>query len=551
VKGRLLLAVLCLLWPISAAAAPAFAQDNQSENDRQATPTAAEDEQPSAPVEIDGFLVCQVRGTKGFPAEKRAEAIAQRIKKLASDSNVPVEAVSSAEVPGGTRILVGSEHVMLLTDADAELESVDRHRLAEIIVMNIREAVTNYRQARSRQALLHSALLSGIATAIMVALLTLIIWSSNRFYAGMERRYRQRIESARIQSFQIFQSVQVWTVVHRTFKTLRVITILIIAFLYVHYVLSLYPWTRAYANRQFGYIIDPLESMGQRIVNEIPNLVFLAILFIVVKYLLAGVHLFFNAVGRGEVSISGFDREWAQPTFTLVRIAILALALVVAYPYIPGSDTAAFKGISVIIGIVFSLGSSSAIGNIIAGYMMTYRRAFRVGDRVKIGDTIGDVSKMRLQVTHLQTIKNEEVTVPNSTILANDVVNFSALARSLGLILHTSVNVGYGTPWRQVEALLLMAAERTTGLMRQPRPFILQKALENLAVTYELNAYCDNAQAMGSLYTDLHRNILDAFNEYGVQIMTPGYEGDPEEPKVVPKDQWFKAPANRIPEEGS
>jgi small-conductance mechanosensitive channel len=330
-----------------------------------------------------------------------------------------------------------------------------------------------------------------------------------------------------------------------------VITILIIAFLYVHYVLSLFPWTRAYANRQFGYIIDPLESMGQRIVNEIPNLVFLVILYIVVKYLLAVVHLFFNAVDRGQVTFSGFDREWAQPTFTLLRFAVIALALVVAYPYIPGSGSAGFKGISVFVGIVFSLGSSSAIGNTIAGYMMTYRRAFRVGDRVKIGDTIGNVTKMRLQVTHVQTIKNEEVTVPNSTILASEVVNFSALARSLGLILHTSVNVGYGTPWRQVEALLVMAAERTTGLMRQPRLFILQRALENFAVTYELNAYCDNAQAMASLYTDLHRNILDLFNEYGVQIMTPAYEGDPEEPKVVPKDEWFKSPANGIREEGA
>jgi len=495
--------------------------------------------------------VCHVRGTKGYPAEKRSEAIAQRIKKLASDTNVPVEAVSSAEAPGGTRILAGSEHVMLVTDADAELESVDRQRLAEIIVSNIREAVTNYRQARSRQALLHSALFSGIATAIMVALLTLIIWSSNRLYAAMERRYRPRIESVQIQSFRIFRAESVWAVVHRAFNTLRVITILIIAFLYVHYVLSLFPWTRAYANRQLGYIIGPLESMGQGIVKEIPNLVFLAILYIVVKYLLAVVHLFFNAVGRGEVTFSSFDREWAQPTFTLLRFAVLALALVVAYPYIPGSASAAFKGISVFVGIVFSLGSSSAIGNIIAGYMMTYRRAFRVGDRVKIGDTIGDVTKMRLQVTHVQTVKNEEVTVPNSTILGSDVVNFSALARSLGLILHTSVSVGYGTPWRQVEALLLMAAERTTGLMRQPRPFILQRALETFAVTYELNAYSDNAQAMASLYTDLHRNILDVFNEYGVQIMTPAYEGDTEEPKVVPKDQWFKSPANGIPEEGS
>jgi small-conductance mechanosensitive channel len=215
----------------------------------------------------------------------------------------------------------------------------------------------------------------------------------------------------------------------------------------------------------------------------------------------------------------------------------------VAYPYVPGSHTEAFKGISLFVGLVFSLGSSSVIANTIAGYAMTYRRAFKVGDRIKLGDLVGDVVEIRPQVTHLRTLKNEEVTVPNSSILNAQVTNYSSLAATQGLILHTNVGIGYETPWRQVEALLLAAAERTAGVAGDRQPFVLQKALGDFAIDYELNVYCRDARLMMPLYTALHRNILDAFNDHGVQIMTPAYEADPPQPKLVPKDQWYAPPA--------
>jgi small-conductance mechanosensitive channel len=182
--------------------------------------------------------------------------------------------------------------------------------------------------------------------------------------------------------------------------------------------------------------------------------------------------------------------------------------------------------------------------DVIAGYTMTYRRAFREGDRIRIGDVVGDVTHQRLLVTHVRTPKNEDVVVPNSTILSNNVVNYSSHARNAGLILHTAVGIGYEVPWRQVEAMLRMAAERTAGLLREPPPFVLQTALGDFAVTYELNAYCDDPSAMPRLYAGLHRNILDVFNEYGVQIMTPAYEADTTEPKLVPKERWHEAPAD-------
>jgi small-conductance mechanosensitive channel len=169
---------------------------------------------------------------------------------------------------------------------------------------------------------------------------------------------------------------------------------------------------------------------------------------------------------------------------------------------------------------------------------MIYRRAFHEGDVVKIGDVTGRVTQVRVQVTHLRTVKNEEVIVPNSTIMGSEVINYSSLAQGDGLILHTTVGIGYETPWRQVEAMLVDAAERTPGLLKEPKPFVLATALGDFAITYQINAYSNEPTRMMRLYDELHRNILDVFNEHGVQIMTPAYEGDPEEPKIVPKDRW-------------
>jgi small-conductance mechanosensitive channel len=279
----------------------------------------------------------------------------------------------------------------------------------------------------------------------------------------------------------------------------------------------------------------------------IPSLIFLAILFVVVRFLLTLIRRFFDALEQGRMVLGHFEREWSTPTYKLVRLLVIAFAVVVGYPYIPGSNSDAFKGVSLFLGIVFSLGSSSFLSNMIAGYSLNYRRLYKVGDRVQIGDVRGEVSAVRLQVTHVRTVKNEEVTVPNSVILNTHVINYSTLARDKGLILSTTVGIGYETPWRQVEAMLVEAARRTPGLLEEPAPFVRHQALADFAVTYALCVYTDQPLKMEATYTDLHRNVLDVFNEYGVQIMTPAYEGDPEIPKIVPRDQWYAAPAKPEP----
>jgi small-conductance mechanosensitive channel len=317
----------------------------------------------------------------------------------------------------------------------------------------------------------------------------------------------------------------------------------VLGFLFLEYVLALFPQTRPIAWNLGNWVLEPLGTMWTSFAATIPSLIFLAILFLVVRILVKLIHRFFDAVDEGRLVFDRFERDWAIPTYKLVRLLVVAFAVVVAYPYVPGSNSDAFKGVSLFLGVAFSLGSSSFLSNMIAGYSMNYRRLFKVGDRVKIGDVNGEVTAVRLRVTHVRTIRNEEVTIPNSVILNAHVVNYSALARSKGLVLMATVGIGYETPWRQVEAMLLEAARRTPGLLPEPAPFIRQQALGDFAVTYALCAYTDQPMKMEAIYTDLYHNVLDVFNEYGVQIMTPAYRGDPEIPKVVPRDQWYMAPA--------
>jgi len=434
-----------------------------------------------------------------------------------------------------------------VTDADARLEELDRRLLARAIVERIQRGLRAYRQAREPGVLLRGARQALAATLALVAVLLGLVWAFRRLEARFSRRYEEKIHSVQFQSFEILRAQRIRSALRAVVGAVRAATAALLVYLWLQFVLSSFPTTRPLAARLLSLVLEPLSGLGSGLVAQLPDLAFLLVLFVVTRWLLRIGRLFFDALAKGSVALSGFEPEWALPTYRIVRMAVIAFALVLAYPYIPGSGSAAFQGISIFLGVMFSIGSSSFISNIIAGYSMTYRRAFRLGDRIRVGEIFGDVTEIRLQVTHLRSIKNEEIVVPNSTLLNSSVVNYSALVRNRGLILHTSVGIGYETPWRQVEAMLLMAAERTPGLSPASAPFVLQTSLGDFCVTYEVNVYCDNPVEMGTLYTQLHRNILDVFNEYGVQIMTPAYEGDPDQPKVVPKEQWWTAPARPLP----
>jgi small-conductance mechanosensitive channel len=497
----------------------------------------------TAPVVIDGRFLFRLRGVSAYSAEDRAREVTQRIEAAARDSEIAVEAIVVKALGDRSDIRAGDMLIVSIFDIDAELEGINRPLLAEAVLQQVRETVERYRRDRSPKSLATYAayaLAATIVFALALALLLVFMRFFSRFAAARHRKYIAPLEA---RSSRVVRADQIWRLVHAVLRGFSILAAVILSYVYLEFLLRLLPWTRALSNRLYDLVSERLLSAGVAILHAIPDLILVLILILITRYVLKMTRVFFDAIREGNLAIGRFLPEWADPTYRIVRLVVLAFAFVIAYPYLPGSGTAAFHGVSIFLGVLLSLGSSSQISNVIAGHTLTYRRAFHVGDMVKIQDTLGEVIETGLLVTRLRTHKNEFVVVPNSLILANQLLNYSELARKDGVILHTTVGIGYEVPWRQTEKMLLIAAERTAGIVRDPAPFVHQLELGDFNVTYELNVHCRDAQAMIPIRTALHRNILDVFNEYGVQIMTPAYEGDPETAKTVPRDRWFAAPA--------
>jgi small-conductance mechanosensitive channel len=507
------------------------------------TPGTEEDAEQTSPVILDGYTLFQVRGTRSYPAERRAGEIAERIASVAADRRFPADSLQIRETPVASLILAGDRLLLGVLDADAELEGVNRQVVAEGFRRRIAEAMREFRYEREPPVLWSGAARALAATLGLAAALWLLVRVRRRVHAMLERRYRQRLHDLKVSSIPLVQAEQIWRMANRALMTVAVLLAATAWYLYLQYVLVLFPWTRALGYGLAAMLLRPVSTLATGALRYVPNLIFLFVLAVITRWFLAFVRVIFRQLADGTISLAGFDPEWSVPTERIVRLVVFGFALVVAYPYIPGSGSEAFKGLSIMFGVLFSIGSSSVIGNLVAGQSLAFRRAFRVGDRIRVGEYVGEVTKTSLLTTFVRSAKNEQIVIPNSVVLNTEVTNYSTLARAGGVIVHTTVGIGYETPWRQVEAMLLEAAARTPGLLNEPKPFVLQRGLGDFAITYEINAYTDDALAMLRLASALHRNILDIFNEYGVQIMTPAYEGDPEQPKLVRREEWFTPPA--------
>ena len=502
-----------------------------------------EGDEAIAPVIVDGVRLFAVRGFSTLPAGARALRIRDRIAAAAAEPAITPADVRIIEGPVGSEIHAGPHRVMIVSDADAEVERVPRPVAANVARDAIVSAIARWRADREPAAIQKGILQALAIAASLLALLLLVLVLGRRFDALMEQRVHRRIHHVQIESYKLIDAEMIWRALRAGLRTAVVLFVLGAGIFAVGLALRQFPWTRGAAENLLAVALTPVLVIARGFARAFPNLVFLAVLTVIVRWLLKAARLFFEAVKNETVKLGGFDPLWAIPTYGLVRIALIGFALIVAYPYIPGSGSEAFKAISIFAGIVFSLGSSSIIASIIAGYAMSYRRTFRIGDRVQIGTVIGDIEQVGVLVTRVRTMWNEEAVIPNLTILQAEVTNFSAYAREGGYLMHVRAGIGYDVPWRQVEAMLLLAADRTPRVKREPRPFVLQRDLANYSVNYDLCVYSDEPRAMFELYTELHRNVLDVFNEFGVQIMTPSYMGDPHDAKVVPREKWYEAPS--------
>ncbi len=501
-------------------ALPAFSQE--------APPAVAssgeESSLPLAAVTIDGLNLFTVKGRiLSFSPEERARAIAGRIEKIAASIAYPLNSLGVVDTDVSSDIVAGDIIIMSVSETDARIEGVTRELLARQRLEQIRDAIVSYRQIRSTKQLMAGALYSLGATLLLVVLLLVIRWGFLRLKKRIDTQRGGWIRTIRIQKIELLPEERLVAGLHFSLRILRLILILILLNVYLTFVLSMFPWTRKLAVSLTGYVMAPVIQFSRGFIAALPDVFFIAVA-VAIAYLVTKCFRFFSSeLGKGTISLGGFQPDWAESTYKIVRFLIIAFCLVVIFPYLPGSESPAFKGISVFLGVLFSLGSTSAVANIVAGVILTYTGAFKLGDRVKIADTVGDVLEKNLLVTRVRTNKNVDITIPNAMVLGSHIINYSSSAKTYGLILHTTVTIGYDVPWRQVHEALIAAAKATEDIQPNPGPFVLQTALNDFYVSYELNAYTEKSQGMAGIYSVLHQNIQDRFNEAGIEIMSPHY----------------------------
>lgn len=503
-------AVVCSAAPKSTAAKTAVAP-------------AAAPPQPvvEEPVLLDNKPILTVSvGVLSFTPRERAKAISDRLDKVSRDRLLPVEKVAVVEAETTSDIVLQDRVLMTVTEADARVAGKPRQELAQGYADTIRDALIAYRSERSVKSLLIDTAQALGVTVVLVLLLLGIRRAFPWLQARISAWKGTYIRTLRFQSIELVHENQMTALLLSMVRFVRLVLVLGLLYLYIPLVLSFFPMTEGMAARLFGYIETPVVKVWHGVTAYLPNIFFILVITVCTWYVIRFSRFLFHEVEKQNIALPGFYPDWAMPSFKITRFLIIAFAVVVAFPYLPGSDSPAFKGVSVFLGVLFSLGSSSAIANVVAGVILTYMRAFSLGDRVKIADTMGDVIEKTLLVTRVRTAKNADITIPNSMVLGSHIINYSSSAQ---LILHTTVTIGYDVPWRQVHELLIAAARATDRIMVDPRPFVLQTALNDFSVSYELNAYTDAPSSMASVYSALHQNIQDRFNEAGVEIMSPHY----------------------------
>ncbi|MGB2960073.1 MAG: mechanosensitive ion channel family protein, partial [Bacteroidota bacterium] len=398
-------------------------------------------------------------------------------------------------------------------------------------------------------------ILRGVLLTLLSTVVVIGLWQGGRgfFRIVAEKGEQWRgtyIRGVSIRNLEILSEERMVALVQAGITGLRYTMTLLIAYVYVTIVFSLFEFSRTWADTLLGYVLDPLTDALTSTVSYIPDLFFIAVIVFITRFLLKLIRSVFEQISRGKVAFPGFPLEWAMPTYQIVRFLVIAFAVIVIFPYLPGSGSPAFQGVSVFLGILFSLGSTSAIANVVAGVVLTYMRPFRIGDRVRIADTMGDVVERNLLVTRVRTVKNVDITVPNAMVLGSHIINYSSSAKEKGLVLHTKVTIGYDVSWRKVHELLIAAAGDTAHVAKDPAPFVLQTSLDDFSVAYELNAVTTEPTRMAAIYSELHQHIQDRFHEAGVEIMSPHYSAVRDGNQVaIPQDylpKSYSPPSFRI-----
>jgi small-conductance mechanosensitive channel len=517
---------------------------------QEAPATAVVDTPESAPEPVELVIanrpiVTMRADSFGRPPRDRVKSI-QSVVAAIVDRGGPLE-VTTAETSEGVVVLVDGSMLfrVLHGDVNAELGETPQ-AVAQRAVRNLKVALAEMREAQDARALLPEVLHSLAATAI-AAVVLLLLW---RAYRWLSARLLARIRRSAEQLMPhwgrtIVGPVAVEKALMAPVRIVCWVLMFLIVYEWLAFVLGQFPYTRPWGEALFANLAGAIGELLRGIAQALPGLFFVVVIFYLTRLVARAVRSFFAGVEEGRIDVQWVDETTARPTARLINAVVWLFGFVAAYPYIPGSDSEAFKGIGVFVGLMVSIGSSGIVNQAVSGLMLMYTRALRPGEFVQIGETEGVVRSVGFVNTRIETLRHEEISIPNAVIAGTVTRNYSRLAGDGGVRVPTKVTIGYDAPWRQVRALLLMAAERTQSIARTPEPRVLQTALQDFYVEYTLLVTVADPAKRPVVLDELHAHIQDVFNEHGVQIMSPNYEADPERPKVVAPEDWFKAPAQR------
>jgi len=457
-----------------------------------------------------------------YSPRERAKVLNERLATLKKMDRIDVDSFAVVHIDDFTILTYGNKPYYYVNEADAAALGKSQEETADMYNEAIISAFSTMLETRKATYWISRI---GFTLAAILGLF-IIFFGINKGFKWINHRlslYESKIKRKRKNILRYILPKSTKHVFLFLSKIVRIALIILVIILYLPFLFSFLPWTEGVVTQFYAYLAKPIGDVGRGLLRFLPNLFYIFVIIVIARYVIRILNYISKEIEEGKLVLKGFHSDWAQPTANIVRIILYAFTLVFVFPYLPGSDSPAFKGVSIFLGVLFSLGSTSAIANVVAGIVITYMRPYSIGDRVKIGASVGDIIEKNLLVTRLRTIKNEDITIPNATIINTHLWNYSKSASSIGIILHPKITIGYDVPSQVVNDLLLKAAENTKNLTREFKPFVLQKSLNDYYVEYELNVYTKQPKKMAFLYSELNKSILDEFNAAGVEILSPHY----------------------------
>lgn len=477
-------------------------------------------------VELDGETLFYVR--EGIPgvvsAQERAIIIAERVREIANDADIEPKDVQVENREQDAIVRAGDRVLFTVRPEDAGAPEQTFEEGAQLAADSIQTAMMNYRTARSTRRLVLGVVYAILSTLALIVFLRVVQRAIARLISWIIAISQRGFLGVRLPQVQVLSSTVTGYLLRSLVRLLQLVLTVFAFYLYLPFVLSQFPFTRVVGGRLFAEVLGTLQSLTASFAEYLPNLVILFVIGYITTAVLGLAKLIIRELGRDE-SCPWFYDEWVDPTIRLATFIIIAFALVIAGPYVPGFGSPSFQGISIFVGALFTLGSSTAVANAIAGLILIYTRAFRLGDVVRVNDILGIVDEKSLFVTRVRTFKQEVITIPNSSLLNNEVTNLSVISRETerGLVLYTTITLGYDVPWRRVHQVLIEAAIATNHILQEPRPFVLQTSLNDFNVSYELNASTRTPEKIPAIYDQLHQNIQDFCNAADIEILSPTF----------------------------